>query len=79
MAIVNERLSLDTAQAEKLQGIRHGLGVTVTGMAESLGVSVGTLRKWLTGERKMSAIAWSAIMMMMEIQRLERKIKDMSK
>ena len=31
------------------------------------------------GERKMSAIAWSAIMMMMEIQRLERKIKDMSK
>ena len=69
----------DTLQAEKLQGIRHGLGITVAGMAESLGVSVGTLRKWLTGERKMSAIAWSAIMMMMEIQRLERKIKEMSK
>ena len=49
MAIVNERLSFDTEQAEKLQGIRHGLGVTVTGMAELLGVSVGTLRKWLTG------------------------------
>ena len=79
MAIVSERLSFDTEQAEKLQGIRHGLGITVTGMASNLGVSVGTLRKWLTGERKMSAIAWSAIMMMMEIQRIERKIKDMSK
>ena len=79
MAIVSERISPDTEQAEKLQGIRHGLGITVTGMASNLGVSVGTLRKWLSGERKMSAIAWSAIMMMMEIQRLERKIKDMSK
>ena len=79
MASFNANNHKDKEQAEKLQSIRAELGITIDRMASNLGVSVGTLRKWLTGERMMSAIAWSAIMMMMEIQRLERKIKEMSK
>lgn len=62
--------------------IREEIGLSQGGLAAALGTGIGTVRKWDSGERNISATAFAALKLLMiayRAGRLEKAIESMNK